>query len=116
MAAGKLPPLEFDIYQRQARTTAVYPREIALLYVALGLCGEAGEIAEKIKKMYRDRGGRLTVQIADDLKKEIGDVLWYTSMLAWELGESLGDVARENLDKLADRAQRDVLHGEGDQR
>ena len=116
MAAGKIPPLDFNTYQRQARTTALYPRFVALPYVALGICGEAGEVAEKIKKMYRDHGGNLTDQQIEEIAKELGDVLWYVSMMAWELGLSFGDVAQMNLDKLADRAERDAIHGDGDGR
>jgi NTP pyrophosphatase (non-canonical NTP hydrolase) len=105
----------FSNYQDIAKTTAIYPKEIGLAYVALGLTGEAGEIANKIKKIYRDN-----LEVNDELKqtlsKEIGDCLWYISALCTELNLSLTDVANQNLEKLLDRKSRDKISGEGDTR
>lgn len=109
-------PLDLNSYQVRSRQTAVYPAETGLLYTALGLCGEAGEVAEKVKKMLRDDGGHLSDDRRAAIAAELGDVLWYAANLAAELGLTLEDVARRNLDKLADRQARDRLHGSGDDR
>jgi len=107
---------DFQEYQDQAAETAVYPKPIGLAYVALGLAGEAGEIANKVKKVYRDNGGKLLPEVRATLVKEVGDALWYVSALATELGVDLQDVAAANLAKLQDRKERDVLKGSGDNR
>lgn len=85
-------------------------------YPALGLAGEAGEVCEHVKKTIRDDGGRLSQKRRRKLEKELGDVLWYVAALASELDLDLGEVAALNVDKLTDRKQRGVLHGEGDER
>lgn len=103
--------MEFIEYQRKARETAVYPVEMGLPYTALGLAGEAGEVANKVKKMIRDNA-TLGIQVAD----EIGDVLWYCAMLADELGISLEEIAWRNLDKLRLRKERGTIQGNGDER
>ena len=104
-------------FQRRSRATAVYPDAgDNLLYPTLGLCGEAGEVAEKVKKMVRDDGGELTVQRREALAAELGDVLWYVAQLATEAGLDLGEVAEANLAKLRSRQERAVLQGSGDDR
>jgi len=104
-------------YQERSRATAVYPDAGEnLLYPTLGLCGEAGEVAEKVKKMIRDDGGVLSEERRAALAKELGDVLWYVAQLATEAGLELDAVARENLDKLLSRQRRSVLQGSGDDR
>ena len=104
-------------YQQRSRATAVYPDAGAnLTYPALGLCGEAGEAAEKVKKAIRDDGGRLTPERRDALAGELGDVLWYVAQLATEAGLELDEIAQSNLDKLLSRRDRAVLHGSGDLR
>ena len=108
--------MELSDYQRRSRSTAQYPREAALAYPALGLCGEAGEVAEHIKKMIRDDGWQLSDERRAAIKKELGDVLWYVAQLATELEIELEDVAQTNLDKLASRMERGVLAGSGDDR
>jgi NTP pyrophosphatase (non-canonical NTP hydrolase) len=109
--------MTFADYQRGSRATAVYPEAgDNLLYPTLGLCGEAGEVAEKVKKMIRDDGGELTPQRREALAGELGDVLWYVAQLATEAGLELGEVAEGNLAKLRSRQERAVLQGSGDDR
>jgi NTP pyrophosphatase (non-canonical NTP hydrolase) len=108
--------MEFSEYQRLSRRTAEYPREAWLAYPALGLAGEAGEVAEHAKKAIRDDGGNVSDERRTAMAKELGDVLWYVSQLASELGLALEDVAQTNLDKLLSRQQRGVLSGDGDDR
>lgn len=110
--------LTFDEYQQQTADTAIYPDEVALVYTALGLASEAGEVAGKVKKVIRDNGGVLTGDAAYAIAGELGDVLWYAARLAaaLDLGVSLGDIAAANLFKLNDRQARGVLRGSGDQR
>lgn len=104
-------------YQAIASTTALYPQSGSnLLYPVLGLCGETGEIAEKVKKMIRDDAGVLTDERKTLLIKELGDVLWYLSQIARELNVSLEEVATINVEKLRSRHARNALHGSGDER
>jgi NTP pyrophosphatase (non-canonical NTP hydrolase) len=108
--------MELSEYQRESRRTAEYPRAAWLVYPGLGLAGEAGEVAEHVKKAVRDDGGEVTEQRRAALSKELGDVLWYVAQLASELGLDLDEIARENLDKLLSRQRRGVLSGSGDDR
>ncbi len=109
--------MELSDYQERSRATAVYPGAGAnLLYPTLGLCGEAGEVAEKVKKMVRDDAGVLSDERREALAKELGDVLWYVAQLATEAGLDLDAIAAGNLDKLLSRRERDVLRGSGDDR
>lgn len=109
--------MDLSEYQARARATAVYPQAgDNLLYPTLGLCGEAGEVAEKIKKMVRDDAGRLTDERRDALAKELGDVLWYLAQIATEADLDLDAVAAANLEKLSSRRRRNVLQGSGDDR
>jgi NTP pyrophosphatase (non-canonical NTP hydrolase) len=94
----------------------VYPPKIGLAYAALGLAGEAGEVANKVKKVYRDADGVLSDEARDALSDELGDVLWYVAAVATELGLSLNAVAEANLDKLARRQRLGRLQGSGDAR
>jgi NTP pyrophosphatase (non-canonical NTP hydrolase) len=104
-------------YQRRSRATAVYPDAGSnLTYPALGLCGEAGETAEKVKKVIRDDAGVLTDERREALAAELGDVLWYLAQLATEAGLELDAIAEQNLDKLLSRQRREVLQGSGDAR
>ena len=104
-------------YQESAKKTAVFDKEHALVYLTLGLAGEAAEVANKIKKPLRQHG---VVELSDDSKKELakelGDVLWYLSLLAGELGYSLDEVAQMNINKLMSRQERGVIEGDGDNR
>ena len=104
-------------YQSRSRATAVYPAAGEnLLDPTLGLCGEAGEVAEKIKKMVRDDGGVLSDERRDALAKELGDVLWYLAQIATEAELDLDEIAEENITKLLSRRDRNVLSGSGDER
>jgi len=107
---------DFNSYQRTATKTAIYPAEHKILYPALGLAGEAGEVANKVKKIYRDHDGVLTDEYREMLSAELGDCLWYVAAIASELGVSLGEVAMNNVDKLTDRKLRNKLGGDGDKR
>jgi NTP pyrophosphatase (non-canonical NTP hydrolase) len=109
--------MQLSDYQELSRVTAVYPAAgDNLLYPTLGLCGEAGEVAEKVKKMIRDDGGVLSEERRAALAKELGDVLWYVAQLATEAGLELDSIAKANLEKLLSRQQRNVLQGSGDNR
>ena len=108
--------MDINDYQNKARETAMYPSEQAIAYCALGLTGEAGEVADKIKKIIRDKGGRFTEDDRSEIAKELGDVLWYIANLSFEMNLSLDHVARKNIKKLSSRAQRGVLGGSGDNR
>ncbi|OGL72704.1 hypothetical protein A3F28_03295 [Candidatus Uhrbacteria bacterium RIFCSPHIGHO2_12_FULL_57_11] len=109
--------MTFDEYQKLAQTTARYPDAGRnFVYPTLGLAGEAGEVADKIKKIFRDKGGLLDEETRTTLKKELGDVLWYVAQLSTELGLSLDDVAAGNIEKLKSRKDRGTLHGDGDDR
>src|SRR5271167_1424268 len=108
--------MELSEYQRLSRRTAEYPREAWLAYPALGLAGEAGEIAEHAKKVIRDDAGALSDERRAAMAKELGDVLWYVAGLASELGLDLDQIAQQNLEKLLSRQRRGVLSGSGDDR
>jgi NTP pyrophosphatase (non-canonical NTP hydrolase) len=109
--------VDISEYQRRSRATAVYPDAgDNLAYPALGLCGEAGEAAEKVKKAMRDDGGVLSDERREALAAELGDVLWYVAQLATEAGLDLGEIAGHNLAKLLSRQERGVLQGSGDTR
>ena len=109
--------MDLTDYQRASRATAVYPGAGEnLIYPALGLCGEAGEVAEKVKKLLRDDGGVLTDERREALAGELGDVLWYVAQVATEARLDLGEIAAANLAKLRSRQERQMLHGSGDRR
>jgi len=113
--------LEFHEYSERAHATAFYSQSIkgnmpSLVYAALGVGGESGELLEKIKKLYRDSGGNLDEDIQLAIIKEAGDVLWYLNEVALMAGSSLEKVAEENLKKLEERTKRKTLQGSGDDR
>ena len=112
-----MPCVRLSDYQERSRATAVYPDAGSnLLYPTLGLCGEAGEVAEKVKKMVRDDDGVLSIERRDAIAKELGDVLWYLAQLATEAELDLDAIAEANLAKLLSRHERNVLQGSGDDR
>jgi NTP pyrophosphatase (non-canonical NTP hydrolase) len=106
--------MKLDEFQMKAEDTAIYPNKYSIVYPALGLAGEAGEVADKVKKILRD--GEPHLFYKDDIAKELGDVLWYVAILARDLGYSLEEIAQTNLDKLEDRKNRNMLKGSGDNR
>jgi len=109
--------MEFDSYQIKARKTAMYPDLGSNnIYPTLGLVGEAGEVAEKVKKVLRDKNGNFDIESKEAIKKELGDVLWYLSNLCTEFNFSLNDVAKLNLEKLELRASSGKITGSGDDR
>ena len=109
--------MDFHTYQQRSRATACYTEAGANpIYPTLGLCGEAGEVADKVKKVLRDQGGEFSAEVIAALQLELGDVLWYVAQLATELGLELDQVAQANLDKLASRSARNVISGSGDSR
>ncbi len=104
-------------YQKLSRKTALYPdKDHNFIYPTLGLSGEAGEVAEKIKKVIRDKGGVMDSETKEQLKKELGDVLWYVAQLATELALTLDEIATANMQKLLSRLERNKLSGSGDNR
>ena len=109
--------MDFDEYQKKSRKTALYPDAgNNFIYPTIGLAGETGEVSEKIKKVIRDKGGKIDDETREMIKKELGDVLWYVSQLASELGLSLDDIAEKNIEKLYSRLERGELQGSGDNR
>jgi NTP pyrophosphatase (non-canonical NTP hydrolase) len=104
-------------YQELSRRTATYPGAgDNLVYPTLGLAGEAGEVAEKVKKLLRDDGGVMSDERREALAGELGDVLWYVAQVATEAGLDLEEIAQGNLDKLLSRQRRGMLSGSGDSR
>ena len=109
--------MTFEEYQKFCKTTAIYPDTTKLMYPALGLTGEAGEIANKVKKLIRDGADREDYHAKlNAIGHELGDVLWYCAMLAKEVDMNLGRIMEDNLEKLADRKARNRLQGDGDNR
>lgn len=121
--------MDLNKYQEHARRTAIYNKAYSVIYPALGLSGEVGEVCEKIKKMLRDdeiNFDYFTMLNIDcdsvletkreEIKKELGDVLWYIACLAGDFGLKLDDIAQANVDKLRSRAERNVIKGSGDNR
>ena len=109
--------MELNHYQKESRKTALYP-DVGnnAIYPTLGLVGEAGEVADKVKKILRDKNGVFDEDSKNSIKFELGDVLWYISQLSAELGYELEDVANSNLEKLNSRKIRGKIQGEGDNR
>lgn len=103
-------------YQSLAAETAIYNSDLNIVYPALGLTGEAGEVSDKVKKVLRDKSGVFSDTDKLETAKELGDVLWYVAIMARDLGYALQDVADMNINKLNSRKQRGVLGGSGDNR
>ena len=109
--------MNFQEYQEEASKTAIYPNKgNNPYYPTLGLCGEAGEVAEKIKKVMRDNGGEISIEKLAEIMKEIGDVLWYIAALCEELDVDMETCAILNIEKLKSRQERGTLQGSGDDR
>ena len=107
---------DLDMYQNVAKSTAIYPREQAIIYPTLGLTGEAGEVANKVKKIIRDGTIENHESLIQEISAEIGDCLWYISVLADDIGVKLSDIANNNLIKLENRKKKGTIHGAGDDR
>ena len=109
--------MNFTDYQTKSRMTAQFPSiGHPVIYPTLGLVNEAGEVAGKIKKVFRDKGGEINEETRSALKAELGDVLWYLAQVATELDLSLDEIAEYNIDKLMDRLERGKIKGDGDNR
>ena len=108
--------MDLNDYQAAALTTAVYPENKRISYPALGMNGEAGEVADKVKKVIRDNEQEFTDENKRAIAYEVGDVLWYCATMAHDLGYTLEEVAKMNIDKLQSRQQRGKLGGSGDNR
>tara|TARA_Y100001968_G_C19443282_1_gene763787 strand:+ start:861 stop:1190 length:330 start_codon:yes stop_codon:yes gene_type:complete len=109
--------MNLNEYQLKSRATALYPNlGNNAIYPTLGLAGEAGEVADKVKKIIRDKNGIFDEVSKEEIKLELGDVLWYIAQLSTELGIELNDVALANINKLAGRAKRGSIPGSGDNR
>jgi len=109
--------MNINDYQSEAKKTARYPNMgDNIFYPTLGLAGEAGEVANKVKKIQRDKNNIIDEDMKQKIVEELGDALWYLAQIATELNVSLEDVAQINLEKLQSRKERGVLGGEGDRR
>lgn len=113
--------MDLDKYQKRAAKYDLFETTVDLkspgfLEKILGLAGEAGEAADKVKKILRDKGGYASEEDRAELVKELGDVLWYVANVARYLDVDLSDIAKGNIDKLESRRKRNKLHGEGDNR
>lgn len=108
--------MELNEYQKKAEETAFYPDGQRILYPALGLTGEAGEVSDKVKKVLRDKDGKFSAVTKEEIAKELGDVLWYVAIMARDMGYTLGEVAEMNIRKLESRKLRGKLGGSGDNR
>jgi len=109
--------MDFNDYQTKSRKTAGYPAiGHPVIYPTLGLVNEAGEVAGKIKKVFRDKEGEINAETRDALKAELGDVLWYMAQVATELDLTLDEIAEYNIEKLYNRLERGKIKGDGDNR
>ena len=109
--------MDLNEYQTKSKATALYPNVgNNFVYPTLGLAGEAGEVADKVKKVIRDKNGVFGIEEKRQIKLELGDVLWYIAQLSSELGFDLNDVALDNLAKLSSRSNRGQISGSGDNR
>lgn len=108
--------MTLDEYQKHALETAIYPKQYKIIYPALGIAGEAGECSDKVKKVIRDNNGEFTDDRKREIAKEIGDVLWYCAALAHDIGYTLNEVGKMNVEKLNSRKERNKINGNGDNR
>lgn len=103
-------------YQNRALATAIYPKQYKIIFPTLGLNGEAGEVAEKVKKVIRDNRSMFDDVRKKEIAKELGDVLWYIANLSNDIGYSLEEIAELNYEKVSSRKLREIIHGNGDNR
>ncbi len=104
--------MDLNEYQLATQKTSIYPASAKIIYPALGLAGEAGEVANQVKKIIRDDGGQLTDGRKKKIIDELGDVLWYIAALASDLEVSLYEITLENLHKLGERNVNNLIHGD----
>lgn len=108
--------MNLNEYQQEAAKTAIFPHDNDVTYLSLALCGEAGELADKVKKVIRDNDGLFTHEDHIALALELGDAMWYAANLARALDFTLDEVAQMNLNKIQNRLLRGTIHGSGDNR
>lgn len=109
--------MNLNEYQMEALSTAIFPKDNEISYLALALCGEAGEVADKVKKVIRDFNSDFSDdEIKSNIAFELGDCLWYLANAAHAIGYSLDDIAKLNISKIKLRQQRGTLQGSGDNR
>lgn len=108
--------MELNEYQKAALSTAIYPNDNNISYLTLAICGEAGELADKVKKVIRDKNGQFYIADLSAIALELGDILWYAANLAKVLGYDLSDIAQMNIEKINGRVERGTIHGTGDNR
>ncbi len=109
--------MTFNDYQEETNKTAIYPdKGNNVIYPILGLAGETGEVADKVKKIWRDKNNIISEEDKLEIKKEMGDILWYLSQLATELQIDFDDVASTNVLKIKSRLERNQINGAGDNR
>ena len=115
--ASNMDITDFNTYQTESRKTwSLIKTDHAIVYPTLGLVNEAGEVAGKVKKIFRDKGGVIGESEREALKQELGDVLWYLTQICTDLDLTLAEVAEANLVKLFDRLERGAIQGDGDRR
>jgi NTP pyrophosphatase (non-canonical NTP hydrolase) len=107
--------MNFIEYQKLAHSTSLNTsiNGDKIAYDVIGLVNESGELAGKVKKLYRDKNGQIDILVVDDIVKELGDILWYLSEIATHLEIPLDVIARKNIEKVLDRKERNVIHGDG---
>ena len=108
--------MDFGEYQKEAEKFMIYPGDKKITYPILGLVSEAGEVADKYKKIIRDKNGQMIDEDRVEMLKEIGDVLWYLAAICTDIGMPLDHAALMNLQKLNSRLSRNVIKGSGDNR
>lgn len=108
--------MELNEYQKEALVTATFSEVVKIVYPTLGLNGEAGEVAEKVKKVIRDNNGDFSREKCVEIAKELGDCAWYLAVLAHGIGYTLEEICEMNIAKLRSRQQRGMIHGNGDNR
>lgn len=108
--------MKLNEYQEAALSTAIYPNDGKISYLALAICGEAGELADKVKKVLRDKKGQFYQVDLTAIAMELGDILWYVANLSKVLGYDLSDIAQLNIEKINGRVERGTIHGAGDNR
>ncbi len=104
--------MDLNEYQREAQKTSIYPASAKIIYPALGLAGETGELANQVKKIIRDDNGKLTADRKKKIIDELGDALWYCAAVASDLGINLDEVVSANLQKLSDRGNKNLIRGD----